>query len=333
MPSNAPVIAAVRVGFRPVNADELLSRLVARGVAQEVTPGAGGVRAVRFKHIEVATAAESGERYLRARWRERVGNSAVSYLLITDDTENEGSVLALGPRAAQEPIRSVDCAGLATAIEEAAPMTGLDAVRHVSGEVVRLAGRGMVVHGLLTRHTLESRLLGDPGYQLFAAETLDGVRVQSDWRTLLDGLGYQVERLEPRGYLARFEGRPVAIVHPKADPRDFMRLDGAGRPAEGVLAADCRARGARYGILVSRSRYRLLDCDPSASTAEWLDLDAALLGEARRPYLALLAPSYLAEGRLAALQADAAGWRSSLNPGSSLPTVQSDERMGEWSAQ
>ena len=312
MPSNAPAIAAVRVGFRPVNADELLSRLVARGVAQEVTPGAGGVRAVRFKHIEVATAAESGERYLRARWRERVGNSAVSYLLITDDTENEGSVLALGPRAAQEPLRSVDCAGLATAIEEAAPMTGLDAVRHVSGEVVRLAGRGMVVHGLLTRHTLESRLLGDPGYQVFAAETLDGVRVQSDWRTLLDGLGYQVERLEPRGYLARFEGRPVAIVHPKADPSDFMRLDGAGRPAEGVLAADCRARGARYGILVSRSRYRLLDCGPSASTAEWLDLDAALLGEARRPYLALLAPSYLAEGRLADLQADAQAFGAAL---------------------
>ena len=310
--SDPSVLEAARVGFRPVNADELLSRLVARDIAQEVTPSAGSVRAVRFKHIEVAAAAESGERYMRARWRERVGNSAVSYLLITDDSENEGSVLTLGPRGAQEPLRSVDCAGLAAVIEEAAPMTGLDAVRHVAGEVVRLAGRGMVVHGLLTRHTLESRLLGDPGYQVFAAETLEGVNVEGDWRTLLDGLGYKVERLEPRGYLARFEGRPVAVVHPKADQRDFMRLDAAGRPAEGVLAADCRARGARYGILVSRSRYRLLDCHPSASTAEWLDLDAELLGEARRPYLALLAPSYLAEGRLADLQADAQAFGAAL---------------------
>lgn len=105
--------------------------------------------------------------------------------------------------------------------------------------------------------------------------------------------------------MARFDGRPAAVVHPKADPRDFMRLDEAGRPAEGVLAADCRARGTRYGILVCRNRYRLFDCDPSASAAEWLDLDAELLGEARRPYLALLAPSYLAEGRLAEFQDDA----------------------------
>ena len=189
--SDPSVLEAARVGFRPVNADELLSRLVARDIAQEVTPSAGSVRAVRFKHIEVAAAAESGERYMRARWRERVGNSAISYLLITDDSENEGSVLTLGPREAQEPIRSVDCAS---------------------------------------------------------------------------------------------------------------------------LAADCRARGARYGILVCRSRYRLLDCDPSASTAEWLDLDADLLGEARRPYLALLAPSYLAEGRLADLQADAKAFGAALLP-------------------
>lgn len=305
MPWNASVVEAVRVGFKPVNADELLNRLLSRGVAQEVQPGSGAARAVRFKHIEVATATDPKERSMRARWRERVGNSAISYLLIADDADEDGGVLSLGPREAQEPIRSVDCARLAMVIEEAAPMTGLDAVRHIAGEALLLAGRGMVVQGLLTRHMLESRLLGDSDYQVYAAETLAGVRVEGDWRTVLGGLGYRIERLEPRGYLARFEGRPVAVVHPKADPHDFMRLDDAGRPVGGVLAADCRSRGARYGILTSRSRYRLLDCDPSASTAEWLDLDAELLGEARRPYLALLAPSYLAEGRLADLQATA----------------------------
>ena len=242
---------------------------------------------------------------MRARWRARVGNSAVSYLLIADDSDTEGNVLALGPRTVQEPIRSVDCAGLAAVLEEAAPMAALDAVRHVAGEVVRLAGRGMVVHGLLTRHTLESRLHEEPGFQVFAAEALDGLRIDGDWRSVLRKIGYEIERLERRGYLARFEGRPVVVVHPKADPRDFMRLDDAGRPAEGVLAADCRALGARYGLLASRNRYRLFDCDPTASTAEWLDFDAELLGEARRSYLALLAPGYLAEGGLAELQADA----------------------------
>ena len=305
MPWNASVVEAVRVGFKLVNADELLNRLLSRGVAQEVQPGSGAARAVRFKHIEVATAADAGERSMRARWRERVGNSAVSYLLITDDSENDGSVLALGPRTAQEPIRSVDCAGLAAVIEEAAPMAGLDAVRHVAGEVVRLAGRGMVVHGLLTRHTLESRLLEEPGFKEVAARTLEGVRVDGGWRAMLDGLRYRIERLEPRGYLARFEGRPVAVVHPKADPRDFMRLDHAGRPAEGVLATDCRSFGARYGILACQNRFRLFDCESSASTAEWLDLDAELLGESGRLYLALLGPNYLAEAGLADLQADA----------------------------
>lgn len=305
MPSNASVVRAVRVGFKPVNADELLNRLLSREVAREVQPGSGASRAVRFKHIEVATATDAQERSMRARWRERVGNSDISYLLIADDSDEDGSVLALGPSRATEPIRSLDCSGLAAVIEEAAPMDGLHAVRHVAGEIVRLAGRGMVVHGLLTRHTLESRLLDDPGYQVFAGDTLKGLLVEGDWRTVLDGLGYEIARLEPRGYLARYEGRPVAVVHPKADARDFVRLDEAGRPAEGVLAADCRAHGARYGLLVCHNRYRLFDCDPSASTAEWLDLDAGLLGEARRPYMALLAPSYLAEGRLAELQADA----------------------------
>ena len=312
MPSNASVIEAVRVGFRPVNAEELLSRLVSRGVAQGVQPGSGTTRAVRFGHFEVATADDAGERRMRALWRARVGNSAVSYLLIADDADVDGNVLALGPRSALEPVRSVDCAGLAAVLEEAAPMIALEAVRHVAGEVVRLAGRGVVVHGLLTRHTLESRLHDDPGFRVFAAETLDGLRIDGDWRSVLRKVGYDIERLEPRGYLARFEGRPVVVVHPRADPRDFMRLDDAGRPTEGVLAADCRARGARYGILASHNRYRLFDCDASASTAEWLDLDAELLGESRRAYLALLAPSYLAEGGLAELQADAQAFGSGL---------------------
>lgn len=308
MPSTASIVKAARLGFRPVNADELLNGLLSRSVAREVQPGSGAARAVRFKHIEVARAADSSERFMRARWRKRVRNTGVSYLLIADDSDRDGSVLVLGPSRADEPLRSVDCVGLAAAIETAAPMESLHAVRHIGGELILLAGRGMVVHGLLTRHALESRLLGDRNYQVFAAATLDGLRLDGDWRTVLDVLGYEIERLEPRGYLARFEGRPVAVVHPKADPSDFMRLDDAGRTVESILAADCRTRGTRYGILACRNRHRLFDCGPAASTVQWLDLDAEMLGEARWPYMVLLAPNYLAEGRLADLQADAAGW-------------------------
>ena len=232
---------------------------------------------------------------MRARWRERVGNTELGYLLVSDDSKIDGSVLVLGPRAATEPLRSMDCEGLASAIERAAGMPSLEASRHIATEVVRLAGRGLLVSGLLTRHMLEHRILEDPTFGLFAAEALRHVRWDGDWRSLPAGLGYQIETLEPRGYLLRFGGSPVAVVHPKADPGDFMRLDDAGRPPEGVLAADCRSRGARYGLLACRNRYRLFDCDPGASTAEWLDLDAQLLGDERRSCLALLAPRFLAE--------------------------------------
>ena len=85
-----------------------------------------------------------------------------------------------------------------------------------------------------------------------------------------------------------------------------------GRPAEGLLASDCRRHGVRYGIMVSRDRYRLFDCDPSATTGEWLDLDADLLGEQNRPYLALLSPRYLAEGGLAELQTEAEAFGAEL---------------------
>ena len=310
---NGQVLAVRRhVPFRPVNADELLSRMVARSVAQEVPPGPGVLRTVRFGHLEVATASKASETFMRARWRERVGNSELGYLLITDDSKTDGSVLVLGPGEATEPLRSMDCEGLASAIERAATMPSLEASRHIATEVVRLAGRGLLVSGLLTRHMLEHRILDDPMFGVFAAEALQDVHWDGDWRSLPTGLGYDIETLEPRGYLLRFDGSPVAVVHPKADPNHFVRLDDAGRPSEGVLAADCRSRGARYGLLACRNRYRLFDCDPAASTAEWLDLDAQLLGDERRAYLALLAPRYLVEGGFSELQDEAQTFGSAL---------------------
>jgi len=291
-----------RVRCRAVNAAELLERLVAYGVAREVASRQGIVRAVSVNEIEVAIAADGAERSLRARWRERVGTSALAYLLVTDDAERPGSVHVLGPSTVDVPVRSVDCTRLADVLEAVPHKTSLDAVRHVAGEVDRLAGRGMIVEGLLSRHTLEDRFRNDSERWRVATATVDPLRITDDWRSVLVGVGYGLECLPQRGWLARHDGRPVAIVHPRATPQDFVRLDEAGRPAEGVLASDCQKWGARYGVLACRNRYRLFDCDHSATTAEWLDLDAVLLGEERRPYLALLAPRYLADGGLAELQ-------------------------------
>ena len=302
----------VQVQLNSVNADDLLNRLMGRGIAREMPNRSGIKRSVRVNKIEVAIAEKPGERSLRARWREHADGMDFRYLLVIDDPDYPDSVRTLGPRTFNEPVRSVDCAKLSTAIEDTAEMHSLDAVKHLAREVVRLAGRGKVVHGLLTHHTLEARFQNNPERWQVAHETTRDLAIIGHWQTLLDGMGYRIDMLPQRGHLLRFNDQPVAMVHPWATPEYFVRVDDMGRPAEGLLALDCRRHGVRYGIMVSRDRYRLFDCDPSATTGEWLDLDADLLGEENRPYLALLSPLYLAEGRLAELQAEAQAFGAEL---------------------
>ena len=162
MLANASVADRCRVQLRSVNADDLLNRLMGLGIAREMPNRPGIRRSVRVNRIEVAIAEKPGERSLRARWREHADKMDFRYLLVIDDPDHPDSVRTLGPRTYNEPIRSVDCAQLSTAIEATAPMHNLDAVRHLAGEVIRLAGRGKVVHGLLTHHTLEARFPRPP---------------------------------------------------------------------------------------------------------------------------------------------------------------------------
>ena len=306
------MVRRCRVQLRSVNADDLLNRLMGLGIAREMPNRPGIRRSVRINKIEVAIAEKPAERSLRARWREHADRMDFHYLLVIDDPEYPDSVLTLGPRTYNEPICSVDCAQLSTAIESTAPMHSLDAVRHLAGEVIRLTGRGKVVHGLLTHHTLEARFRDHPDRWANASEITQGLSVIGDWKTLLHGMGYEIEMLPQRGYLARRNGRPIAMVHPWAEPEHFVRVDDMGRPAEGLLASDCHQHGVRYGIMVCRNRYRLFDCDPSATTGEWLDLDADLLGDQDRPFLALLSPRYLAEDGLTELQAEAQAFGTEL---------------------
>ena len=312
MKTNVLATKRHRVQLRSVNAEDLLNRLMGLGIAREMPNRSGIRRSVRVNKIEVAIAEKPGERSLRARWREHADRMDFRYLLVIDDPEHPDSVRTLGPRTYNEPIRSVDCAKLSAAIEDTASMHSLDAVRHLAGEVRRLAGRGKVVHGLLTHHTLEARFRDHTDRWSAAGEITGGLSLGGGWKAFLSGLGYEIEMLPQRGYLARYNGRPVAMVHPWAEPEYFVRVDEMGRPAEGLLASDCHQHGVRYGIMACRNRYRLFDCDPSATTGEWLDLDADLLGTENRPYLALLSPRYLAEGQLAELQAEALAFGAEL---------------------
>ncbi len=238
---------------------------------------------------------------MRARWRERVGNRPVSYLLVADDPDRSGWLRVLGPASVDSPVRSVDASALARAVGDTAGMGALEGVRHLAEEVVRLGGEGLHMEGLLSRHTVEVRFKGNEAVWAEATGTTAALRPSDGWRGILTKLGYRLEQLPTRGYLARHEGRPVAVVHPKNSPRAFTRLDDRGRPPEGLLAGDCRVAGTRYGLLAYEGRFRLFD---TASTQEWLDIDASLLGTDRIPFLALVSPAYLSGGGFAQLRAE-----------------------------
>ena len=285
-----------------MNAVELLSHLEARGVARRAPARAGTDGVVALRGFEVATAVDPSERSMRARWRERVGNSPVSYLLVADDSDRSGWLRVLGPASVDSPIRSVDASALARAVRDTARMGALEGVRHLAEEIARLGGEGLHMEGLLSRHTVEVRFKGNKAVWVEATSTTAALRPSDAWRGILTKLGYQLEQLPTRGYLARHEGRPVAVVHPKNSPRAFTRLDDRGRPPEGLLAGDCRVAGTGYGLLAYEGRFRLFD---TASTQEWLDIDASLLGAERIPFLALVSPSYLSAGGFAELRAEA----------------------------
>lgn len=298
-----------------MNATELLDELYARGLTRVAQSRPGTIRAAVIGGTEVAIAESAQERHLRAKWRERVGTTGTPYLLIADQEGLDGAVVALGPNSADGPIRLLSASDLSDVLERAAGMSALDAVRFVTGEIDRLDRTGIAgvrLKGLLTVHTLDVRLRGDSARWSDASDLVKAVPEAGEWRSVLAALGYELERRPHRGWLARYDGRPIAVVHPKADAAEFARLGPDGRPAEGVLVTDCHADGAPYGMMVHESRFRLFDAESDTSTAAWVDIDAALLAPEDRPFLTLLGPEYLADGKLQALQEEARTFGSEL---------------------
>ena len=260
--------------------------------------------------IEVAWTAARDERVLRRVWQQRHGGGATPLLLVDDDPKRSGCLSVLGPVDPSGPLRSMEAGALRDLLTRVSTMQRLAAVREVAAELDRLdqsAIPGLKLHGLLTIHTLDFRLRQDqarwPGLKAAAAS----VPATADWQRTLIALGYDLQRRPGRGFLIRHGGTPVAVVHPKADPVEFARLDPDGRPPEGLLVNDARADGAPFGLLASGSRLRLFDADASygPATARYLELDATALRPEDRPFLGLLGPAYLGEGGLRQLEDDA----------------------------
>lgn len=325
----------------PVTADELLSTLAATSDARRLPAEPPLTSSLLVAGIEVAGTRPAAERTLRKIWRDRRGTGATPLLLIADDPSRPGCLTVLGTVDASGPTRSIDSAALSDVLARLPGRPRLEAVRELAAELDRLdqAGiPGLKLRDLLTFHTLNVRFREDASRWGPATDATKAVARAAEWRAVLTGLGYQVERRQRRGFLARHEGRPIAVVHPLRNAAEFSRLDADGRPPEGLLLNDCQTDGAAFGILAAGTRLRLFEADPQVGSAasRYLDLDSAALQVDDFPFLALLGPDYLAEGEFSALQQEArnfgAGLRRRLDETirqTVLPTL--GRALGRWS--
>jgi hypothetical protein len=290
-----------------VNAHEFLGALTGLPGARTV-PAAGEdiAESKLVAGIEIARASASDERALRRIWRKRAGKGADPLLLVADDPERDGGLRAVGPTGEGASVRLVAADDLLRVMQRL-PSSRLQAVRTLAEELEQLdqtGVAGLVVRGLGTEHLYTERLPKSPRWARLN-ELVEGAT--GEWREVLTKLGYEIERLPTRGYVARASGKPVAVVWPVSDPAAFSKLDAEGRPPEGLVINQCEQSGARYGVLVAGSRFRLFEAKPASgsSVSRYLELDVATLPEEHRPLLGLLAPEYLADGTFEALMREA----------------------------
>jgi hypothetical protein len=283
--------------LRLVNANELFDGIEAIPGGRDAGSGNGVPQSRVLNGVEFGRAAGGEERKLRASWKRRKGGGAAPLLLVADDPDGDGYVQVLGPQP-DGPLRRVRAEALLGLVEEVAGLRGTnEATRFLSGELERLdAGGipGLIVRGLGTTHLYRSRLRDREDRWAELERLVEGVPL-TGWREVLEALGYTVEELPRRGYLAKAGGRPALVIHPRKTAEEFARLDEAGRLPEGALLAACAAHNAPFGMLAAGPRMRLLRVtgDDGGAATTYLELDAAKLEREDRPLLGLLAPAYL----------------------------------------
>lgn len=253
-------------------------------------------------HVEVALASPVNERRLRSLWGKRQGGRAAPLLLVTPT--GDSGVRVLGPRRADEPVRQVEVGGLVRALADIEGRPRQQAAASLAAALERLdqAGiPGIVIKGLLTKHLLTRRLPRDHPDEWRQLEKAAGkVRAGRSWLENFTALGYSAEQRPDRGYLIRHRERPVAVVHPFPDPTAFSRMTPEGSPPEGVLVADCRKEGARWGLLTTDERFRLFPAETAvgAATGRYLEIDITTAAGEDWAYIGLLAPESLEPGGL-----------------------------------
>ena len=200
------------------------------------------------------------------------------------------------------PVRELPVGRVLDLLEASRRLAAREAASLLSREFSRLEDAvvpGLRVKDLLTPYFLRERLRRRPIDEQRLSRAVGGVSTTGNvaWRSLFQGMGYQVEQLPQRGYLLRYDNAPVAVVHPHRDASQFSRLTDKGELPEGMVLADCGQHGAYWGILAAEGRYRLFQRRPPVgpATGQHVEIDTGELERKDRLYLGILAPESLKE--------------------------------------
>ena len=236
---------------------------------------------------------------LRRLWEARKGRQAYPVVLLAP-SDDANKLRVAGPQDTR-PIRELPVSRVLDLLETSRSLAAREAASFLAREFSRLEEAvvpGLRVKDLLTPHFMRERLRRPINEQRLSG-AVEGIASTGSiaWRSLFQGMGYQVEQLPQRGYLLRHDNAPVAVVHPHRDASQFSRLTDNGELPEGMVMADCGQHGAHWGILAAEGRYRLFQRRPPVgpATGQHVELDLRELERSDRFYLGLLAPESLKE--------------------------------------
>lgn len=242
----------------------------------------------------------SSEVALRRLWVAWKGHQPYPVVLLAASND-ESKVHVAGPQDAR-PIRELSVGRVLDLLETSRSMSTREAASFLAREFGRLEEAvvpGVRVKDLLTPHFLRERLRWSVNEQRLAGAVENIRPTQSmTWRSLFQGLGYQIDQLPQRGYLLRHNKVPIAVIHPYRNASQFSQLTENGELPEGMVLADCAKQGALWGLLVAEGRYRLFQRQPpvGSATGQHVEIDTQELERRDGIYLGLLAPESLQGG-------------------------------------
>ena len=277
---------------------------------------------------------------LRRLWEARKGRQPYPVVLLAP-SDDESKVRVTGPQDSR-PMRELPTDRVIDLLETSRSLSTREAASFLAREFSRLEEAvvpGLRVKDLLTPHFVRQRLRMSENERRLS-RAVEGMTSTGNiaWRSLFQGLGYQVQQLPQRGYLLRYDDAPIAVVHPLSDASRFSRLTDSGELPEGMVLADCAQHGAHWGVLTAEGRYRLFQRRPpvGSATGQHVEVDLGELERKDRLYLGLLAPESLKEnGWLTGWVGEAKDFGDELRKGleerlikDALPNIA--RGLGEW---